>query len=277
MENIPSYAIGGFEKHLDCLSIESESTLKGYEKSVLYLIEVIQNLKEEIVVRGFQSKKEEIHFFKHIKPIYVSKLIYFTVLYNIESQIALLDNKKLNKFYKRELLKIQLFFEDNKDFYHYYTSRSSHLDKFYFRRKKHNIRLKLEPYLIDSDPQFSTSHDYKLAQLMANEQLKSMFESRLIQMDPIEFELPDIINEDILPWTATKRDMIEMIHAFYYSGVFNYGKATLKQITEFFERTFSMKLGNFYAEFAEMKERKGDPFYFINRLKKGLWDNFMNN
>lgn len=277
MENIPSYEIDGFEKHLDYLCIESESTLKGYEKSVLYLIQVIQNLKEEIAIRGFQTKKEEIHFFKHVKPIYVSKLIYFTVLYNIESQIALLDNKKLNKFYKRELLKIQLFFEDNKDFYHYYTSKSSHFDNFYFRRNKHNIRLKLEPYLIDSDQQFSTSHDYKLAQLMANEQLKSMFEARLIQLEPEEFELPDVINDDTILWTATKRDMIELIHAFYFSGVFNYGKATLKQLCEFFEQTFSIKLGNIYAEFSEMKERKGDPFYFLNRLKKGLWHNSMNN
>ncbi|MCM2302652.1 MAG: RteC domain-containing protein [Flavobacteriaceae bacterium] len=160
-----------FEQHLSNLSIEVSPPLKCFEKSLLYAIQVLNDLKIEIVNHDFIDNQDEINFFKNIKPQLTSKAIYINTLYQIEPHISLLSTNKQQEFYKRELFKLQIFFEDNKDFYHYYKMKHTHFDIFYFLRNKHNIRLNLDAYLINSDLQFSTSHDYKLALIMANETL----------------------------------------------------------------------------------------------------------
>lgn len=271
MKILTSQVSDDLDNHLYGLCMESETRLKCYEKSVLYLVQFLQDLKHQIVSQGFNSKKEEIHFFKHTKPRIVSKLIYYTTLYNIEPQITFLKPKETVKFYKKELLKIQLFFEDNKDLYHYYTSKSSHFDNFYFRRNRHNIRLKLDPFLIDSDLQFSTSHDYKIAQLKASENLKEHFESKLSSTDPSNFIPMENQGSTHLKWTATKTELSEIIHALHGAGVFNNGVATIKLITEVFESMFGITSGDVYGALDDFKKRKDDPAFFLNRLKEGFY------
>ena len=50
--------------------------------------------------------------------------------------------------------------------------------------------------------------------------------------------------------------MVEMIYAFYASGVFNHGKATVAQIAKTFVPMFNIDLGDFYHSFSEIRECK---------------------
>lgn len=270
MKKDPSEILDGLEQHLLNLSIEADTHLKCYEESVLYLNQVIQDLKADFVSRESISKKDEIHFFKNIKPQYVSKLIYYNTLYQIESEKSLLFGRKLNKFYKRQLHLLHLFLEENKEFYNYTNSGGTHLDVFYYCRNKFNIRLKLDASLIDSDPLFTTSHGYKKAQLLANESLKTHFKSQLIADDESDFIPIEMQGSTVLKWTATKAELIELIHAFHAVGVFNFGVATIKMIAEVFEELFGLPPGDVYGGLESMKERKGDPAFFLNKLKKGF-------
>lgn len=256
-----------FEQHLANLSLEASTPLKCYEKSVLYAIQVLTDLKIEIVKHDFIDKYDEINFFKNIKPQLTSKLIYLNALYKMEPETSALSTNKKQEFYKRELLKLQMFFEDNKDFYTYYKMKHSHLDKFYFRRGKHNIRLNLDAYLINSDLLFTTSHDFILAQIIANEALKLHFESQILPEEESEELSEEIIGNSGLIWTASQRDLVEIIHAFHGAGVFNYGRVTLKFITKVFEQMFGFSAGDIYKGLDDIGTRKGEPTYFLNRLK----------
>lgn len=270
MKKNSSEILDGLEQHLLNLSIEAESPLKCYEESILYVYQILQDLKADFVSCESITEKEEIHFFKHVKPQFVSKLIYFNTLYQIESEKSLLFGKKLNKFYKRQLHLLHLFLEENKEFYNYINSGGTHLDVFYYCRNKFNIRLKLDASLIDSDPLFTTSHGFKKAQLKANEELKTHFKSQLIADNESDFIPLEMQGSTLLKWTATKAELIELIHALHATGVFNFGAATIKLIAKVFEELFGLSPGDVYGGLDGMKNRKGDPAFFLIKLKNGF-------
>lgn len=49
-----------------------------------YLQEILGELKNFIISYPFASTEEEIHFFKELKPLLASKIIYYNTVYKIE-------------------------------------------------------------------------------------------------------------------------------------------------------------------------------------------------
>ena len=56
--------------------------------AILEIVELLQHSLEDlrtyIISHPFENREEEIHFFKHIKPEVLSRLLYFTDVYNTE-------------------------------------------------------------------------------------------------------------------------------------------------------------------------------------------------
>jgi hypothetical protein len=84
--------------------------MKGYEK-----------LKLQLAKYKFKNQSDEINYFKNLKPKLVSKYIYFTKVYNIETKKPQGSVKTKRKYYLNELNKINRYFEANIDFIRYYT------------------------------------------------------------------------------------------------------------------------------------------------------------
>jgi hypothetical protein len=84
--------------------------MKGYEK-----------LKLQLAKYKFKNQSDEINYFKNLKPKLVSKYIYFTKVYNIETKKPQGSDKTKRKYYLNELDKINRYFEANIDFIRYYT------------------------------------------------------------------------------------------------------------------------------------------------------------
>ena len=59
--------------------------LSRSEQSVKLCQKTIATVKERLRQISFTSQKDEIKFFKELKPLFVSKLIYHLNVYNIES------------------------------------------------------------------------------------------------------------------------------------------------------------------------------------------------
>jgi len=83
----------------------------------------------------FTSKTEEIEFFKIGKPEIASKLIYHNEIYTLEIRKPSGTDKTIRKYYKKEQRKLNMFFEENREFYTYYRSANTCLDNKYFIRK----------------------------------------------------------------------------------------------------------------------------------------------
>jgi len=243
--------------------IEIDNPIKRIEAIIQLIIKSLSDLKEFVLKNDFKDMEAEIYFFKYQKPVIVSKLIYYNAVYKIETKKPY-GEKQVKKFLNKEINKLKKFFDNNLDFYKYYRSNNSFIDEKFFVRGKHDIRLWLDTFYFEADHRFSTSHDYKVAKIIANDLIQVYLEGQL------NSNLTKIPDTSSLNWTGSKTALTELIYALYSHGVFNNGNTDIKLIAKIFEDTFNIELGDFYHTFMELKARKINRTKFLDSLCEAL-------
>lgn len=267
-----------FIRNIDC-AIYEKIDVDNWNISIEAVLDVVEflqrsleDLRAYIVNHPFSSKEEEIYFFKHIKPEVLSRLLYFTEIYNTEMRKPHGSIEVLKKYYNDRLDELTSYFESNLDFYQYYRSKATHLDNHYFVRG--HIDFKLCPNCVpyDRDPEFSTCYDHKAAQILANDMLCIYLNKKLHGVDKqvIIAKSRSFLPEHPFRWTATKIAAVELGYAIYAAGVLNNGQADIKEIMTFMEASFQIDLGDYYRTYITMKDRKKDRTSFLNSLIKSL-------
>lgn len=230
----------------------------------LQIISVIENhlckLKQFVLEYHFRSEQEEIYFFKEVKPVIMSQLLFYKRLFNIHLFESYNDADSRMRYYQRRLKSLQTFMSKHIEFYRYVSSGDQQFDETYFTRKGGTKSFEL-------DERFSTSHDGKLAKILTNELLKDYL-TKAIKKN----KQGKAFEEDVPPlrWTGSKTDLIELIYGLHASGVFNKSSSDLKQIATYFESVFNVSLGNYYRTFQEIRIRKGGEIKFIDVLREKL-------
>ena len=267
-----------FIKNIDC-TIYEKIDVDNWNISVEVVLDVVEFLQRSledmrtyIVNHPFSNKEEEIYFFKHIKPEVLSRLLYFTEIYNTEMRKPHGSIEVLKKYYNDRLDELTSYFESNLDFYQYYRSKATHLESHYFVRG--HIDFKLCPNCVpyDRDPEFSTCYDHKAAQILANDMLCIYLNKKLHGVDKqvIIAKSRSFLPEHPFRWTATKIAAVELGYAIYAAGILNNGQADIKEIMTFMEASFQIDLGDYYRTYITMKDRKKDRTSFLNSLIKSL-------
>lgn len=123
--------------------------------------------KDLIKKRGFKDEREEIEFFKEIKPKFTSRLEYFILLSSALSFVPK-DQEKAIYYWKEEEMRCQRFSEKNGDFIGYYERGSKEMDSIYFKRVNDDLKQLLKLVSYDGDPAFCSSHDYLVRSLLAH-------------------------------------------------------------------------------------------------------------
>jgi len=259
------------EHQLKLTPLETENPVQSVEQAIRYSIAALERLKTFFMKYKRLNKKEEIEFFRGIKPKFASKLIYYNEIYTIETKKPFGSQKTMFKYYKAELIKLKVFFEKNQEFYRYYRTGNNCLDNKYFIREKYDIKLMLDSVYFQADPRFATSHDYKVARILANDEIKVFLEEQIEKLErkTIKIQSPSPLLKG-LKWTGSKVEMIELIYALHTEGVFNNGDSSLKEVTTFFETAFNIDLGQFNRVFLEIRNRKSERTKFLNTLKNKL-------
>lgn len=221
-----------------------------------------ERLKTFIIGYQFRDDAEEIHFFKHIKPLLCSHLIYYRKVYNIEMNrpVGSLDAQRT--YLLHELDRIHEFQQKRQDFYRYLRSGATSLDCIYFMRGKTDMELYLESFYYERDPLFSTNCDFKVARIMANDMLQGFLQGELQALD-IQSLHPGESLKNKITITARKTEIIELIYGL--DGVDFFGRAPLTLVAAHIEETYGIKLGNVSRAFSEMKLRN-EPTPFLNRV-----------
>ena len=168
MEEFTKQLYEDIDNQLSFINLETDDCIKRSELSVKLLLIGLSKLKKHISNHKFKSQAEEIKIFKSIKPQFFSKLIYHISVYNIETRKPHGGAKVLKKYLQIELSNLKRYFESNLDFYKYHRTDSNYLDHKYFIRGNHDIRLSLDTFFFETDPRFSTSHDFKVSKILAN-------------------------------------------------------------------------------------------------------------
>lgn len=102
--------------------------------------------------------------------------------------------------------RIKYFFDNNADFYQYYRSGNTHLDKYYFLRGEPDIQLILDCFYFERDSRFSTSFDFKVAKKIAKERLTVYINNKLLHIGNLESNIQEALSlpKTRLSWTAKK-------------------------------------------------------------------------
>jgi len=271
MLNAITEKINGLNDELKRIENEPPDILRKAEKSIICINKHLKQIKEIVNKNNFQSQVDEIQFFKEVKPSIYSKLIFYVKVFNIESKRPNGSVKSQKKHLQNELHKLETFFTDNLEFYQYVRNNMTYLDDKYFISGNFDIRLYLGTFTYDADPEFSTSHDFKVAKILANDLLCIYLNSEIAALDRKEQNnnKAPLLTKGKYTWSASKNAMVELIYALHATNAINDGKIDIKELAIFFENTFNIELGDIYRTFLEIKGRN-QPAKFIDSLKNAL-------
>lgn len=257
--------INELDDRINELTYEPNNSLVAYENAIVLVLQKLEEIKKYIKRNGFKDDDEEILFFKQLKPQLVSKLIYFNAIYKIETKRPRGGDKTIKKYLNVELSKIKRYFDANLEFYKYYRTNSTHLDYKFFLRGKHDIKLSLDTYYFEADHNFATSHDYKVAKIIANDLIQVYLEDQLSNNNQRK-----LLETPPLNWTGSKTSLIELIYSLHSQGSIDNGNADIKIIAKTFENIFNIDLGDFYHSYLELKGRKINRTKFLDSLRDAL-------
>lgn len=279
------------KEYINQLVQQVENTLADFEicecniisdslKIVHYLYDILLELREKVKDNEFENKVDEILFFKVQKPELLGRLIYFYKMYRIETQCPTGSNEVIKHYLNQELDSLTYFFNHNLDFYQYYRSNSTLYDEYYFLRGKKDIRLCTDSSQFDKDPKFSTGYDYKVAKIIANEMLRIYLNKRIIKLETGNQIKDNLqwLNKSPFRFTGKKVFLIELGYSLASSGDFNNGNIEIKEMMNFLSSVFHTDLGDYYATYIAMKERKDRTAYLhhlIDSLIKRMNDDDM--
>ena len=168
--------------------------------------------------------------------------------------------------------RISKSFQRNLAFYQYHRTKATYLDRQYFMRGKPDIQIIVDSFYYETDPQFSTSHDFKVAKILANELLEIYLTNRLHELERREQRkrVKNGFTGKVLRWTGTKRALVELVYALDACGCLNKGTVDIKEIVAYFEYVFDIDLGDFYHTYMELKAKTKDRTGFLSTLKDRL-------
>ncbi len=260
-------------KQLQVIDLEETSIIVKAQKSIACIKNVYNTLKKFILDYTFKNEEEEILFFKEVKPGILSQLIYFTKLNNIESKRPIGSFEIQQRYLLNELEKLTSYFNSHLEFYKYYRMKSTFLDDKLFVRGREDFHLHLDNMMIYVDPEFSTSQDYLVSKIMANDRLevylKTEIDALSIKANNPNWGQVGILGSSSLQWTESKTALVELIYALQASTAINKGNVDIKELVALFEQIFNIRLTDVYRTYVEIKIR-ATPTKFLDSLKDGL-------
>jgi hypothetical protein len=233
----PEHIVDVLKDNLQTLGCEGTNDLLVIEKAIGVCSCALMELRECVNQQDFKTQEEEIYFFKVTKPYVLEEYLYYSKLFEIETRRPVTTTRAQKRFLKKMISQAQQFFNENPEFYQYYRGGSEHLDDRYFVRTEISCFLNCHHFIFD--PCFSTSHDYTLAAIKANEKIIICCKAEINQLDVFKNSVALLRNlrqkKINLSWTGSKTALIEMIYAVHSTGTVNHGTADIKELVEGFE------------------------------------------
>ncbi|MBF4473071.1 RteC domain-containing protein [Flavobacterium sp. HJJ] len=259
-----------FDEKLKLIINAEENHLKKASEGIDLCNKTLSILKEKVDQNDFETIPLEIDFFKKIKLLPMSYLIYFTEVRSCELRKPKTGKSYQIEFLEKEMRKINKFFYRNVDFVHYMEQGYTYLDhQFFTRNHRKNF-----PFTPMTDyyqyPEFSTSHDMLWAKVKAMNRFIHYIREAMQKLNAGNEMMFEEKKHKVLVWTAPKTAITELIYALYSNGSLNNGAADINTITASFEDFFNIKLDNIYKTYTEIKSRKSSKTKFLEELTFNL-------
>jgi len=254
-----------------------KSDLKNLNKtkeSIRLTLHCLHQLRLKIRKYDFPSKECEINFFKHQKPYICGNLEYYKCLLRFHTEKPSVDILKQKEHIYKQINKLENKKRKDLDFYKYWKQEEVSFDEKYFIRSNNQLHLFSNYKYADNDPQFSTTHDSRAAEIFTYDLLTTFYAQELYLLKQID---EGVVIKEVTPailmdlfWNASKTDLIEIIYALNAAGAIRNGDKGVKKVVQICELLFEIDLGNYHKTFAEIKAREKDPTKFIDLLRAAL-------
>lgn len=250
----------------------SEEMILRCEESLMEIDFILVKLKQIILSHEFSNIADEVHFFKNVKPMFISQFIYHSRVLTIEARRPNAGQHVLEQYYESELKELRRVTDDFPEFYEYYRRAATYLDEKYFVRQQFDIKTPLDPDRYSFDEKFTTSHDGLVARILAGDMLEQYLLRTSNRLEGHYFE--KFTDKSPLTWTAPKSALVELLYALHLTHCFNGGTTDLSETVRIIEKTFNTDLGNFYKTLNEIKNRKTGRTKFLSALNTRLDEYF---
>jgi hypothetical protein len=277
------------EMELKIKSILNENKVEYFINKIKVIEETLESLRDYILRHSFENDLAEINYFKDLKPLVVSQLVLNKRLLQIEYEKPQGSINDKIEHLKSELKRLNRYSKANTFFLQYIRSGKTDLDENYFLRRNAKKHQMFESFACEIDYNTGTGFDYRIAVIQAHDKIENHLQEQIDALknhslkNNFEFYSPYDTTCGIkkMKWTISQADLVELIYGLYTMKAFNHGASEIKEIAEFLEDKFNVKLNNVYRSFSDIKNRKSvDRFKFISQMLEHLDnatdENFMN-
>lgn len=239
------------------------------ELAIRYISERLEYVKERFEEDRSITECEEIFYFKNIKAHLLALIQFYTLVQKIELRKPPLRKKKLKKYYLNELYKTKKKLRKQHFYYNYYKANLTQLDDQLFRRIREDRFTMVGDFILDIDKRSNTPTLHIFVQIEALELLRIHLKKKIKKFDHEKLVIAQPAKSNI-KWTASKTDLIELIYALHAAGIFNNGKADIKEIAECLQDVFDVELGQYNRVFYDIRIRKNSKTKLLDGLKEAL-------
>jgi hypothetical protein len=170
MKETYQHLYNGMLVAIEKCNVVFNSELEIAEECFWRAMEHWEKLKHMIGKEDFTNEKEEIDFFKNVKPKFTCQIEYYIKISRALLFIPEFTSKTcLLEFWKDESRLFQQFLTRNKEFIEYYLSGDTKNDKEYFARLAGEERNFSSLDVYDTDPAYSSLKDPLVRNWMAYE------------------------------------------------------------------------------------------------------------
>ena len=255
-----------FTSKINWIIQSGDSPLKKAEKGIKLCNTTLSQFQNAVEKEDFESVEAEIDFFRNIKPIPMSYLIYFTEVRTCELSIPKTGARHQIRFFEKEVKKINKFFSRNNDFVNYMEQSHNYLDHQFFTRNNLGNFPFAPTINYYQYPEFSTSHDMLWSKIQAMYRFIHYIREGLKRLQPGSKYTYTKKQPRLLLWSGTKTALVELIYAIHANGDLNHGAVELSRVASSFEDFFNIKLDNFYKTYSEIRSRKGSRSKYLESL-----------
>ena len=256
---------------LEQVSNSSENNLRQSASSCQVVQQALHQLKDHVLNEGFKSEADEIIFFKEIKPVFLSELIFYSELYQVEANQPMGSTESVLNYFEKNLDGLDDYFTKNRSLFTYVKTGQTINDEIFFLRNADKDSVLLNPeYSLDIDPEFSTPYSSALAKLLAYERLEEHIRHLYYEYKNPDYFMATASVQKAGVWTDSKTALIELAYAMHARGSINHGKGDIRTIITKLEAAFGVKVGNFYRAFQNMRIRKKNRTVYLDALKEHL-------
>ncbi|RZJ23714.1 MAG: hypothetical protein EON51_02215 [Acinetobacter sp.] len=256
---------------IEVLKQENEDEMSDVGVFLKTVISYNEKLKGLLLSTSFTNLKDEIVFFKTIKPKFVSLHLYYLALEELRLKKPKGSRKRVRKFYEKEQQKIENFLELNWNMVYYFRSGADQMDEQLFVR-----RVKLSPiWLIkprtDIDERFSTAGDHLVAKIMASENINEHIIKALADLEKPSNLVTKENVKATCKWTGESINLVEIAYGIWLTGQMNNGNSTISEIIRWLESSLGVNVGRAYRRWTEISRRdQQNTTKYLDRMKEAI-------